>query len=100
MKTQEEAPSRQSEKTYRPVSEEELLELAKELFGDSEKWCEGLHPSVQRLVLKAINEDLYNRKEQVAEYEKMLDEAGLTKEEVEFKPKAYNVGGYEIKFNK
>ena len=96
MKTQEEMRSKPWEK----ISDDELLKMVEDVFGEADEYWKNLHPSVQRLVLKAINEDLYNRKEQVAEYEKMLDEAGLTKEEVEFKPKAYNVGGYEIKFNK
>lgn len=86
------------EKYLRGVSEEELLEHVSEVFGDVDKFWKGLQPSVQRLVLKAMKEDLFDWKGQVKNAEEMLNKAGLTKEDVEFKPKTYNVGGYEIKF--
>ena len=92
-------PRKQPEKTYSPISEEELMKLAKEIFGDVDKFWKGLHPSVQRLVLKAMNEDHFNWNERVEDAENKLNEAGLTKEDVEFKPKTYNVGGFEIKFD-
>ena len=98
MTKQEEQQSRQSEKTYRAVSDEELMKHIEETFGDVDKFWRDLHPSVQRLVLKAMKDDLFDWKRQVKNAEEMLNKAGLTKEDVEFKPKTYNVGGYEIKF--
>ena len=80
------------------ISEEELIKLAKEIFGDVDKFWKGLHPSVQRLVLKVTNEDHFNWNER-EDAENKLKEAGLTKEDVEFKPKIYNVGGFEIKID-
>lgn len=74
------------------------MECAKEVFGDVEEFWKGLHPSVQRLVVNAMNDGMFDWKERKKEAEKMLNEAGLTKEDVEFKPKTYNVGGFEIKF--
>lgn len=99
MTKQEEQPSKQSEKTYRTISDKEFTKHVKEIFGDNvDEFLHGLHPSVQRLVLKAMKEDLFDWKGQVKNAEEMLNKAGLTKEDVEFKPKTYNVGGYEIKF--
>lgn len=98
MTKQEETPVKQSEKTYRYVSDEEFMKYVEEVFGDVDKFWRGLHPSVQRLVLKAMKEDLFDWKGHVKDAEDMLNKAGLTKEDVEFKPKTYNVGEYEIKF--
>lgn len=81
------------------ITKKEFIKCVEEAFGDVDKFWNGLHPSVQRLVLKATKDGyLFSRKKQVEIAEKRLKEAGLTKQEVEFKPKTYYVGGFEIKF--
>lgn len=87
-----------SEKIYSPVSDEELMKHITEVFGDVDEFWKRLHPSVQRLVVNAMKDGMFDWEERKKEAEKMLNEAGLTKEDVEFKPKTYNVGGFEIKF--
>jgi hypothetical protein len=80
------------------ITKKELIKCVEEAFGDVDEFWNGLHPSVQRLVLKAIKDDyLFSRKKQVEIAKKRLKEAGLTKQEVEFKPRTYYVGGFEIK---
>lgn len=82
---------------YRPVSYEEVNAAAKKVFVDSEKYWKSLHPTVQKAVLEYMNSDHW--KDDVAYHEEQLKKAGLTKEEVEFKPKVYHVGGFEIRFD-
>jgi len=73
---QEEMSKKASEKTYSNISDEKFMRLAKEAFGDTEKFWKSLHPSVQRAVVKAIKN-----------------------KDSEVKPKTYNVGGFEITFD-
>lgn len=56
-----------NEKYLSEISEEELLKYVKEVFGDVDKFWKSLHPSVQRLVLKYMNEDLFDWKGRVKE---------------------------------
>lgn len=79
------------------MNEKEYIKLVESVFGDSEKYWKSLHPSVQKAVLEYMNSDHW--KDNVVYHEEQLKKAGLTKEEVEFKPKVYNVGGYEIRFD-
>ena len=99
MTKQEETALRQSGKTYRPVSDEELMKHVEETFGDVDKFWKGLHPSVQRAVVNAMRDGMFDWNERVKDAEDKLKEAGLTKEDVEFKSKTYNVGGFEIKID-
>ena len=43
---------------YRPVSYEEVYAAAKEIFGDTEKFWNSLHPSIQRLIHEQMKKEL------------------------------------------